>query len=369
MRWKVPTRGEDESFRTFPVSINQVDPAFVSLAELLKPAGYITARFGKWHIGDNNQGFDINSANGEVGFTTNKDGAEARYYRDVHVAEKLTDASVKFIESHRDHSFFLYLAHWEVHTPLAGRAERVAYFREKFRRHGRYDLDPVYAAEIEQVDRSVGRLSDCLQRLGLAEQTLFLLTSDNGALSRVTPNTPLRGGKGTFYEGGIRVPFCARWPGTIRPGSVVNTPLHGVDLLPTFAELADVPLPSEQPVDGVSLLPLMKGAPFGGAGRELFFHFPLYLGGGGPDRVLAALDGTPNYWRAVPSLTIIRDNWKLIRYFEYDRVELFDLSVDVGETNECAVENPTVVRQLIKASDRWIARVGAPVPDVPLGSR
>jgi len=369
MRWKVPTRGEDESFRTFPVSINQVDPELVSLAEILKPAGYVSARMGKWHIGDDNQGFDVNSANGEIGFTTNVGGDEARYYKDVHVAERLTDASVAFVESHKDQPFFLYLAHWEVHTPIAARAERVAYFREKFRRHGRHDLDPVYAAEIEQVDRSVGRLSDCLERLGLTERTLFLFTSDNGGLSGVTPNAPLRGGKGTFYEGGIRVPFCARWPGTIEPGSVVNAPLHGVDLLPTLADLADVDLPTEQPVDGVSMLPVLTGTSLDVTARDLFFHFPLYLGGGGPDRVLAAFDGTPNYWRAVPSLTVIRENWKLIRYFEYDRVELYDLRVDVAEKDECSSRNPAVVRQLVEASERWIDEVDAPVPSVPLRSR
>lgn len=364
MRWNVPTRGQDPSEWTFAVSINQVDPSFVSIAEMLRSAGYATARLGKWHIGGDNQGFDLSSANGDLGFTTNRGPDERRYYSDTQVAERLTDAGIRFMEDNRDRPFFLYLSHWEVHTPIVAREERVAHFRERFAAQGRSDLDPVYAAEIEQVDNSVGRILDALEQLELASDTLVIFTSDNGGLSTITSNAPLRAGKGAFYEGGIRVPFCARWPGVIEPGSVVYTASHGVDFMPTFAELAETALPTDQPVDGASLVPLLKGEGKGAAkDRALFFHFPLYLGGGGA--VLEAFDGTPNTWRAVPSSAIMRGDWKLIHYYEYDRSELFNLAQDPSESRDLSRDLPDKAHQLRAELETWINATNAPVPSIP----
>jgi len=149
MRFKVPTQDADSTFNTFPVSINQVAPEFISLAELLSGAGYRTARFGKWHIGDDNQGFHQSSANGVPGVTTNRGGTEKRYYSDTLVARQLTDASIEFIQKNRDQPFFLYLAHWEVHGPRAAKRERIDYYTNKFKQEGFEDVNPVYAAEAD----------------------------------------------------------------------------------------------------------------------------------------------------------------------------------------------------------------------------
>jgi arylsulfatase A-like enzyme len=361
MRFKVPTQGQDSSFNTFPVNINHVAPEFESLAELLQKSGYVSARLGKWHIGDDNQGFDINSASGIIGEITNVGGTEERYYDDVHVAERLTDAALQFMEENKHRPFFVYLSHWEVHTPLAARDERIAYYKEKLSNWPDKNIDPVYAAEVEQVDISVGRVLDKLKEIGLEDNTIVIFTSDNGGLSTVTSNAPLRAGKGTFYEGGIRVPFCIKWPGVTKAGTRTDIPVIGVDLMPTFADIAHAALPENQPVDGKSFVPILKGEPFDRE-RPIFFHFPLYLGGNGP--VLPSYDGMENYWRAVPSSVIMSGDWKLIYYYEYDRCELFNLREDISEGNDLSGKESGVAKRLLNELIKWTKEVDAPVPSV-----
>ncbi len=377
MRFKTPSWNADSSFfNTFDVSINQVDSSVVSLAELLNRAGYVTARFGKWHIGGDNQGFDVNSAAGVIGETTNRTvkhqvtknlkipgGKEERFYQDTVVAERMTDAAINFITQNQSNPFFIYLSHWEVHTPLAARKDRIDYYKNKFKTNNRPDLDPVYAAEIEQIDLSAGRIMNALEKLNLSMNTIVLFTSDNGGVSRYTSNKPLRAGKGTFYEGGIRTPLCIRWPEKIQPGTTSDFPVSGIDFMPTFAEIADVPLPQTQPVDGISLLPLLNGDRTV-SDRTMFFHFPLYLGGGGPDKVLPTWDGQENYWRAVPLSVIIKGNWKLIYYYEYDSCELFNLSEDISESNDLSKVELEMTDKLLTELNDWVSAVDAPVPEI-----
>jgi arylsulfatase A-like enzyme len=363
MRFKVPTQGEDSTFNTFHVNINHVEPEFESLAEMLKKAGYTSARIGKWHIGDDNQGFDWVSANGDPGFITNKNGDEQRFYADVHVAEKMTNTALQFIQENQEQPFFLYLSHWEVHTPIKAREERTAYFEKKKAELEMQDANPVYAAEIEQVDLSVGRVLKKLEELDLDENTLVIFTSDNGGVSAQTSNLPLRAGKGTYYEGGIRVPFCIKYPGVTKAGSQTDIPVNGVDFIPTFAEIAHAELPQNQPVDGLSFLPILKNEPFE-AERPVFFHFPLYIGGGNKDKVLPAFDGTPDYWRGVPSTTMISGDWKMIYYYEYESFELYNLKDDISEQNDLSKSNPEKANQLLGQMKAWVKEVDAPVPNV-----
>ena len=362
MRFKVPTENQDSTFNTFHVSINNVEPKFESLAEQLKKSGYISARLGKWHIGDDNQGFDVVSSNGIIGDFSNNDGKEERYYGDIHVAEKLTDAALGFIEENKNKPFFLYLAHWEVHSPKAAREERIKYFTEKKMNSGVADLDPVYAAEIEQIDISVGRVLNKLKELKLEKNTIVIFSSDNGGVSDMTSNLPLRAGKGTFYEGGIRTPMCIRWTGIIKPGSVTDFPVTGIDFMPTFAEITSSELPKNQPVDGISFLPLLKGERFEN-NRSMFFHFPLYLGGS-KDAVLPSWRGEKDYWRAVPSTTIMSGDWKLIYYYEYEKYELFNLKEDISETRDLAPSEPEQCKILLDELKTWVKNVNAPVPSV-----
>lgn len=363
MRFKVPTEGQDSTYNTFPVSNNNVKPEFESLAEMLKKSGYISARLGKWHIGDDNQGFDVLSAAGTPGEITNINGTEKRYYDDIYVAERLTDLALDFIDQSQNKPFFLYLSHWEVHAPMAARPDRIEYYNKKLAGWENKEINPVYAAEVEQVDLSVGRVLKKLKDTGLEKITIVIFTSDNGGVSDYTSNLPLRAGKGTFYEGGIRTPFCIRWPGVIKAGSVTDTPVNSVDLMPTFAEITTAPSPESQPVDGISLLPILQGKPLD-TKRPVYFHFPLYLGGSKKDKVLPSYDGEQHYWRAVPSSTLISGEWKLIYYDEYENYELFNIKKDISEQKNLAKEKPDIAVDLLKKMTKWREEVKAPVPSV-----
>jgi len=363
-RWIVPTRDIPSTHHMFPVSINNVEPRFESLAEMLKKGGYVSARLGKWHIGDDNQGFDYSSSNGTPGLITNVGGVEKRFYDDTLVAQRLTDAAVDFIGRHKDEPFFLFLSHWEVHSPMAGRKQAVARFFSLISETECEGVDPVYAAETEQLDISLGRIMACLDSLGIANNTLLIFTSDNGGSLKYTSNGILRGGKGGFYEGGIRAPFVARWPKIIQPGSSTDCPANGIDLMPTFAELAGVSLPAKQPVDGISLVRVFRN-PVQKQERSMFFHFPLYLGGQeGINRELPSYYTQEPLWRAVPSTTLIKGNWKMIRYYEYDSYELFNLEVDVSEKNNLAGKYPEIERTLLKEIQDWVVETNAPIPNI-----
>ena len=320
-----------------------LEPGVVSIAEVLKQGGYATARLGKWHCGPDLQGFDVSSSDGQP-------GTDRNHYNDPDVAFALTDRGIEFIRENRDRPFFLYLAHWDVHTPLVARPETVAKYKAKLaswtgREKG---YNPVYAAMVEAVDTSVGRILGALEDEGLSGKTLVIFSSDNGG-TRVSINRPLRGVKGSLYEGGVRVPTCVKWPGVIAAGARTATPVTSVDFLPTFAELAGVDLPSGQPVDGRSLVRLLRGQPAPALDdRAIFWHYPLYLTG-----------------RASPASAVRKGVWKLIEYFEDGRMELYRVATDPGETRNLAGVEPAVARELGRELAAWRKATDAIEPREP----
>jgi arylsulfatase A-like enzyme len=362
MRLLVPARDrKDKSLKEkaaaqFPIT-NSLDPEFVCIPEILGAAGYRTARLGKWHLGDDTQGFDLSSANG-------KGGPNGSFYGNVDVAEQLTDRAVKFIEENRDGPFFLYLTHWDVHVPHRARQEVVKRYRAKLRKlptDKRRNFNPIYAAMIEAVDQSVGRVAAKVDELGIAENTLIVFISDNGGLPSVSQLDPLRGSKGSLFEAGVRVPACMRWTGKIKPKSTCDTPITSVDFLPTFAKLADGKLPTRQPVDGVDISPLLLGKDI--AERSIFWHFPLYLQGRG---LTIDVPGGKTYsWRGFPSTSLRRGDWKLIEFHEDDSVGLYNLKDDPSEKNNLAASMPDRAAQLRAELDDWQAATKAPVPTEP----
>ena len=357
MRFLVPRRGDSKGDGIIPSS-EILDPSFITLPEVLKKSGYLSAHFGKWHLGPNGHGFDINDTNG-LGADLSK-----KYYNDINATRTLTDAAIDFVitESKTESPFFLYLAYWDVHTPLVAEKSLVQKYKRKLAgKSWDHDWNPTYAAMIETVDTNVGRLYQAIQSAGIADDTLFIFTSDNGGHAGATPNAPLRGAKGAFYEGGIRVPTFAVWPSEIEANSICDTPISGVDYLPTFAALAKAPTPTRQPVDGRSIVPLLRGES-ALEDRSIFWHYPLYLQGNGYNLVVP-IHGTDRlYWRATPCSVIRKGDWKLIQYFESGKIELFNLNKDLEEQRELSKSHPEKAEDLLHELKRWQRNTHAVIP-------
>ncbi|MEC7905872.1 MAG: sulfatase [Verrucomicrobiota bacterium] len=357
MRFLVPRRGDSKGDEIIPSS-EILDPSFITLPEVLKKSGYLSAHFGKWHLGPDGHGFDINDTNG-LGADLSK-----KYYNDIDATRALTDAAIDFVitESKTESPFFLYLAYWDVHTPLVAEKSLVQKYKRKLAgKSWGHDWNPTYAAMIETVDTNVGRLYQAIQSAGIADDTLFIFTSDNGGHAGATPNAPLRGAKGAFYEGGIRVPTFAVWPSEIEANSICDTPITGVDYLPTFAALAKAPTPTRQPVDGRSIVPLLRGES-ALEDRSIFWHYPLYLQGNGYNLVVP-IHGTDRlYWRATPCSVIRKGDWKLIQYFESGKTELFNLNKDLEEQRELSKSHPEKAEDLLQELKQWQRNTHAVIP-------
>jgi arylsulfatase A-like enzyme len=352
-------------FRKMDVPVNQIRLPLdrVTVAQALKDAGYRTAMFGKWHLGQrgdyhpSRRGFEeaIVSMGRHFDFQTipKVDVPPGAY-----LADFLTDHAVRFIEKNKDHPFFLYLPHFGVHAPHQAKKELIAKYEKKKPAGGHHS--PVYAAMIDSVDQNVGRILAKLDELKLADNTIVIFSSDNGGVGgyeaagvkarAITDNAPLRGGKGMLYEGGMRTPFVIRWPGVVRPGSVCDEPAIHVDIFPTFLELAGGKKPS-QPLDGVSLLPLLKD-PGAKLSREaIYMHFPGYLEGNGPGA-----------WRTTPVGVIRSGDFKLLEFYEDGRIELYNVKEDIGEKKELAKRMPEKAKELRRKLAAWRESIHAAMP-------
>ncbi|MCK4872929.1 MAG: sulfatase [Phycisphaerales bacterium] len=344
-------------------------PDHVTLAEVLHAAGYATGHVGKWHLGDDEtgpkpQGFDVNVAGNHAGHPKsyfspyqNKDLADGP--QGEYLTDRLTDEALRFIEANRSRPFFLYLSHYAVHTPIQAKSDVVAKYKRiqdanratgtnTRHQHARY------AAMIESVDDSIGRVLRQLDELQLADNTVVIFFSDNGGHGGVTNQRPLRGAKGMLYEGGVREPMIIRWPRMTQSGRRCDVPVIGIDLFPTLLEIAGVAKPPEKLLDGVSLVPLMRGKaslPH----RALFWHFPCYLQGDHPD-------SHDRGWRTTPCGAVREGDWKLIEYFEGGELELYNLANDIGERNNLAAKRPEKARELHALLRNWRRQVQAPVP-------
>ena len=329
----------------------------MTIAEALKRAGYVSCHIGKWHLGPDDwypdkQGFDYNIGGcdfgqppsyydpyyrrGQGGIPTLPPREEGEYLTD-----READEAATFVRKHADRPFFLYLAHYAVHTPLQARQDLFEKYKTKPTTNQK---NPIYGAMIENVDQALGKVLDVLDEQGLAKDTLVIFTSDNGGLLGPTSNQPLRAGKGYPYEGGIREPLIVRWPGVIEPSSVCSTPVCSVDFFPTICQAAGVSLPEDRDIDGESLMPLLTRT--GSLSRDaLFWHFPHYRGRD-----------------VVPYSIIRRGRWKLIKRYQGRPFELFDLENDLSERHDLAEDKLHLVRQLDARLMAWLQKVGARMP-------
>jgi arylsulfatase A-like enzyme len=353
--------------------LHQLPLAEVTLAEALKETGYATGFVGKWHLGDTGfgpeqQGFDLNRGGWEKGSPTSyfspyknptlPDGPKGEYLTD-----RLTAESLSFIEAHKQAPFILYFSHYAVHTPLQAKPELVAKYKAKaatlpkpagpaFIPEGKrlarqIQNHAVYAAMLQSLDDSVGRVLQKLDEAGLADNTIVVFTSDNGGLSTSegspTSNVPLRAGKGWPYEGGVREPLIVRWPGQVKPASTCDTPVISTDFYPTLLEAAGLPLRPAQHADGISLVPLLKGGQM--PERPLFWHYPHYGNQGG-----------------APCSAVRLGDFKLIEWFEDNRLELYNLRDDIGEHLDLATKLPGKTAELHKLLQDWRKSVDAAMP-------
>ncbi|MHC4557825.1 MAG: sulfatase [Planctomycetota bacterium] len=376
-------RGSTKDRRLIPINNDTtLDSHHITIAEALKPAGYISASIGKWHMGNdpelgpNGQGFDVNIA-GDGSGSPGGGGYFSPYNnkpnlpngpKDEYLTDRLTDEAVRFIEANKDNSFFLYLPHYAVHTPLQAKAELIARYEDKPPSNGQYNS--TYAAMIDSVDQSVGRIMDKLNELKLTSNTVVFFFSDNGGYAGATSNQPLRGFKGTFYEGGIREPMIVRWPGVTKPGAVCDTPVISTDFFPTILEMTGAKKTAGKILDGESIMPLLKGGT--SLNREaIFWHFPAYLQGNVP----GARDSK---FRTRPVGVVRKGKWKLLQYFEEwvleggrdeidtnNAVELYDLGNDVSEKTNLANVNTTKRDELLDLLINWQDSIKAPIPTDP----
>jgi arylsulfatase A-like enzyme len=347
-----------------------------TIAEALKEHGYATFFAGKWHLGPEgfwpeNHGFDINKGGtGQGGPYGGKryfspygnpslpDGPEGE-----HLPDRLATETCRFIEANQDRPFLAYLSFYSVHIPLMARADLKAKYEAKAKqvqhdgpawgkegdRQVRLVQDhAVYAGMVEAMDQAVGKVLEALDRLDLARDTVVFFMSDNGGLStsegHPTCNLPLRAGKGWLYEGGIREPMIVRWPGVGPTAGVCHDPVISTDFYPTMLEMAGLPLKPGQHRDGHSMVPLLRqqARP---EPRAFYWHYPHYGNQGGS-----------------PGGAVRLGDYKLIEFYEDNRIELYNLRADLGERHDLAAEKPEKAAELRQMLRQWRQDVGAVMP-------
>jgi len=341
-----------------------IGPKHVTIAERLKEVGYANAFLGKWHIAPSagkqgrvadehsplNQGFDINIGGASYGgppsffspyrIATLPDGEPGEYLPD-----RLVDETIGFIRENKSKPWMVHLWFYTVHWPMQAPG---ALLKKYENRKGPGLNDTRYGAMIEAMDSAMGRLLASLESLGLEEETVIIFTSDNGGFAGVSDCRPLRESKGHLYEGGIRVPMIVRWPGRVAAASISHEPVVSMDFYPTFLELAGLKPSGDMELDGESLVSLFNGT--GGPKRkELFFHFPNYA------------------WHMDNRLggAVRSGDYKLIRNYDDESVELYDLKSDLGETSNLAKEHPRLAKRLDQKLSAWLADTEAWMPKPP----
>jgi arylsulfatase A-like enzyme len=364
----VPTTGPPSLKTLIPNSVNRLETRYHTLGEAFKASGYATAHFGKWHLGipphsPLEHGFDTDlphdSGPGPVrGFigVWNYPKLKPRTPQE-HIEDRMAEEAAKFIDANKDRPFFLNYWQFSVHAPFDAKKKLIAKYKELVKPEDP-QRSPTYAAMVESMDDAVGTLLDSLERNGIADRTAIIFTSDNGGnmYNRIddtspTSNAPLRGGKATLWEGGIRVPCVVVWPGITRAGSRSEELVQTADFYPTIAELLDIKTEPGQHFDGISIAPALKG---GKLEREtlftLFPHSPPIV----PDQL-------------PPGISVIQREWKLIRIFHdgentAHRHLLFNLKNDLGETTDLAERHPEQVKTMVAILDKHLADTAAVVP-------
>ena len=358
-------RGSENQPALVANSLTRLRLDYFTLAEALGAAGYRTAHFGKWHLGREpfdalQQGFEIDlphtpgpgPSGGYLGPWSfwPGEGAEGE-----HIEDRMATEAAEFVRQNSEEPFFLNYWCFSVHAPIQGKPDLV----EKYRAKADPELaqrNPIMGAMVESLDDGVGTLLSVIDEVGIADETIIVFFSDNGGMVHrfnagvpVTSNAPLRSGKSSIYEGGIREPMIVAWPPLVEAGSRSDAIVQSIDFYPTLLELTGVPAREGQSFDGVSIVPALRGKPL--ERDAIFVHIPQY---------------TPATLHR-PSTSVRRGDWKLIRFFcdgpdQQDRHELYNLAEDIGETTDLAGQEPDIVGELSALIDRFLSDTEAVVP-------
>ena len=356
-------RGSRKTRKIIPIETKTtLDLDFFVIPEMLKEMGYTNGHFGKWHLGD--VGFHPEQSGFDVNIGGNKHGGPGGYFapypnpelenepKGEYLTDRIGDEVVKFIDINKENNFFAYVPFFSVHTPIQSKPDYQKKYSNKDSNefHNRAD----YAGMIQSLDENIGKILDKIDALNLSENTLIIFTSDNGGIRAISNQYPLRAGKGSYYEGGIKVPMIFSWKGKIEAKTESYERVSNLDFYPTIKKL--VGYNESIDLDGEDLTPIFKGEKL--KKRELYFHFPVYLE---PYRV--QLDsGTDPLFRTRPGTVIIKDNWKLHHYYEDNKFELYDLEKDVSESQNLSEINKEKKNELLIDLNNWRKTNNAPIP-------
>lgn len=359
-------RGNKKTRKLIPIKNNKIlDLDFILISEMFKSEGYTNGIFGKWHLGPEGfypeqSGFDLNIGGCEKGGPGKggyfspyenpkiEDGPEGEYLTD-----RIGDETVKFIEDNQNSPFFAYVPFYSVHTPIQSKEK----YREKYlnKTSDKYHNRSDYAAMIQSLDENVGKILNKIDELNLSEKTLIIFTSDNGGIRDISNQFPLRAGKGSYYEGGIKVPLIFSWKNKIKSKSKSFERVVNIDFFPTLKSILDYKNDNLE-LDGVDLSPIFKEQKI--EERALYFHFPIYL-----EAYNVQKDNSFDpIFRTRPGSVIIKGDWKLHHYFEDNNLELYNLKNDISESNDLSKENIEKTLELFNDLKIWRDHRNAPIP-------
>lgn len=356
-------RGDATTRKLIPIkNTEHLNDSIYTLPEMLKSAGYLTANIGKWHVSNNplHQGIDVNVGGSDKG-NPGKNGYFSPYNIDFiengpdgeYLTDRLTNEAISFIEKTKDTTFFLYLPFYTVHTPLIGKPNLVEKFKNIKGQSGQNN--PKYAAMVSSLDENVGRILAALKNNDLERNTLVIFTSDNGGIRAISYQNPLRAGKGSYYEGGIRVPLIIKWPEKIKAGSVTKQLVSHLDFYPTLQNIAN-PHKKAKVLDGIDLSTVLTKQQI--IKRNIYFHFPIYL-----QAYNKQIDqGRDSLFRTRPGSVIISENLKLHRYYEDNALEFYDLDLDIGESQNLLKQNSVKQNNMLKQLNNWLKHTNALIP-------
>ena len=356
-------RGSRKTRKIIPIETKTtLDLDFFVIPEMLKEMGYTNGHFGKWHLGD--VGFHPEQSGFDVNIGGNRHGGPGGYFapypnpelenepKGEYLTDRIGDEVVKFIDQNKENNFFAYVPFFSVHTPIQSKPDYQKKYSNK--ESNEYHNRPDYAGMIQSLDENIGKILDKIDTLNLSENTLIIFTSDNGGIRAISNQYPLRAGKGSYYEGGIKVPMIFSWKGKIEAETDSYERISNLDFYPTIKNL--VGYKKSIDLDGEDLTPIFKGEKL--KKRELYFHFPIYLE---PYRV--QLDsGTDPLFRTRPGTVIIKDNWKLHHYYEDNKFELYNLEKDISESKNLVEINKEKKTELLMDLNNWRKAKNAPIP-------